>query len=333
MFDKNLISTTKNLLAFSGGIDSTALFFLLLDKDIEFDIAIVDYHLREQSKEEVLYAKELAKKYNKTCHLLNYDKDIFSEKDARDFRYKFFNELIDKNDYESLLTGHQLNDMFEWLLMQFSKGAGLVELIGLQKKEKKDNYTLYRPMLDISKEELQNYLDNKNIKYFIDESNSDTKYKRNYFRKEFSEKFIKEYKDGVKKSISYLQKDIDSLSSTYDKFQFDNIYIAKFNTKDENLMIRFIDQSIKKLGVIVSNSTREEIIKQRIIIISNKISVAIVDNTVWISLYKHNTMDKKFKEKCRILKIPKNIRFYLNTFEKEKFDLFIKKFDDFNRMV
>ena len=48
MFNKELIKTKKNLLAFSAGIDSTALFFLLLDNNIHFDIAIVNYNQRAQ---------------------------------------------------------------------------------------------------------------------------------------------------------------------------------------------------------------------------------------------------------------------------------------------
>jgi len=50
-------SLNKNLLAFSGGVDSSALFFILLEKKIPFDIAIVNYHKREQSKKEVEYGK------------------------------------------------------------------------------------------------------------------------------------------------------------------------------------------------------------------------------------------------------------------------------------
>ena len=57
--DISLLKSSKNLLAFSGGADSTALFFLLLENDIPFDIAIVDYAIREQSKEELLFAQEL----------------------------------------------------------------------------------------------------------------------------------------------------------------------------------------------------------------------------------------------------------------------------------
>ena len=55
---------SKNLLAFSAGVDSTALFFILLQNNINFDIAIVNYNIRKQSKEEVEYAQELAHKHN-----------------------------------------------------------------------------------------------------------------------------------------------------------------------------------------------------------------------------------------------------------------------------
>ena len=64
----------KNLLAFSAGVDSTALFFILLQNNINFDIAIVNYNTREQSQEELAYAKELASTYNLKCHLLNAEK-------------------------------------------------------------------------------------------------------------------------------------------------------------------------------------------------------------------------------------------------------------------
>ncbi|MBI3874028.1 MAG: tRNA lysidine(34) synthetase TilS [Arcobacter sp.] len=201
-----LIATKKNLLAFSGGVDSTALFFILLSLDIPFDIAIVDYNQRESSKDEVKYAQELALKYNKKCFIKIYENEKFSEKSARDFRYVFFTQIIKENGYKSLITAHQLNDKLEWFLMQLSKGAGLPELIGLQELEIREDFTLYRPLLEISKNELLEYLDKNNIKYFTDETNFDPKYKRNFFRQKFSDDFVKLYKDGLKKSFSYLQK-------------------------------------------------------------------------------------------------------------------------------
>ena len=307
MIDTDFIKNKKNLLAFSAGIDSTALFFLLLENNIDFDIAIVDYNLREQSKQEVQYAKELAKRYNKRCYLSIYDKDNFSEKSARDFRYKFFDTIITKYNYDILLTAHQLNDKLEWFFMQLSKGAGVFELIGLETISIRDNYNIFRPLLELSKDELEDYLNRNNYKYFIDETNTDIRYKRNYFRKEFSNKFIKEYKDGVKNSMQYLQNDIDSLTSLYNSFIYKDIYYAKFLKIDHNIMIRYIDQVLKKFGIMISKDTRDEILKQKEIIVSKKIAISIIDNIIWIAPKLDNNMNKKFKEKCRVLKIPKNI--------------------------
>ncbi|HIP13199.1 MAG TPA: tRNA lysidine(34) synthetase TilS [Arcobacter sp.] len=330
MFDLSISTTSKNLLAFSAGVDSSALFFLLIEKNFSFDIVIVDYKQREQSSQEVQYAKDLALKYNKICYTKEYtNTENFNEKDARDFRYKYFNELIKKHSYNTLFTAHQLNDVLEWFFMQLSKGAGLNELIGLQKEELRENYTLHRPLLDISKDELENYLKSKKLKYFIDDTNTDIKYKRNYFRKEFSNKFIDEYKDGIKKSFDYLNNDINSLNNLYKSFTYQDIHIAKFKIYDENIMVRFIDKTIKKMGLIISKSTRDEIIRQKEIIISDKISVSIVNETIYISPFIDKNMDKKFKEKCRVLKIPKNIRPYLFSLEKNSFDTFISKLNQF----
>ena len=180
------IETTKNLLAFSGGIDSTALFFLMIKEDIPFDIAIVNYNQRSQSKDETIYATQLAHKYNKKCFTTIYEDDKkFSEKSARDFRHNFFDEIIKKEKYESLITAHQLNDKCEWFLMQFTKGAGVSELSGMQEISYKNGYKVLKPLLAYTKQQLQDYLDLNNIKYFIDETNKDQKYKRNYFRHNF----------------------------------------------------------------------------------------------------------------------------------------------------
>src|SRR5690606_12191166 len=97
-------------------------------------------------------------------------------------------------------------------LMQLSKGAGLIELLGMSEIEDKEFYKIYRPLLNFSKDELISYLENKNIKYFVDESNIDEKYKRNYFRNSFSNSFLKEFKEGVKSSFNLLHNDLYSLN-------------------------------------------------------------------------------------------------------------------------
>lgn len=313
MIDSSVVEflkSQKNLLAFSAGIDSSALLFLLLEQNIDFDIAIVDYNQREQSKDEVAYAQHLASKYHKQCFTTSYEKQSFSEKDARDFRYDFFEKLVKEHSYDTLLTAHQLNDQLEWFMMQLGKGSGLVELLGMQTFTQKDSYTLVRPLLDSSKDELLEYLEKNEIKYFVDESNIDTKYKRNLIRKEFSNEFLLQYKEGVKKSFEYLNKDQQTLMGKTRKiFEIKEFSLYQFTNM--NSAIRVIDKECKQRGILLSSSTRDEILSQKQIVVSHRLAIAFESNRIYIAPYSRETMPKEFKELCRVNNIPQNIRPYL----------------------
>ena len=305
------IKTKKNLLAFSGGIDSTALFFMMEEVNIPFDIAIVDYNQREQSKDEVIYATQLAHKYQKKCFVSTYpDSMKFSEKEARDFRYEFFDQILIENHYDSLITAHQLNDKLEWFLMQFTKGAGLSELIGMEELNYKNNYQICKPLLSFSKKDLQNYLDELGIKYFIDQSNFDEKYTRNYFRHNFSDRLLEEYEEGIANSLNYLQKDNISLLSGIKEDRYEELAVFTFNN-DLNIGLRFIDKELKKRGFMISKLTRDEIEENKELVISHQIAISIIESKIYIAPVIKLTMDKKFKEKCRVNHIPKNIRPYI----------------------
>ena len=166
----------KNLLAFSAGVDSSALFFLLLENNIKFDIALVNYDTRDNSNVEEQHAKKLAKTHNLICHTIKAPSFTSNfEKNAREFRYDFFSELCINYKYENILTAHQLNDQLEWLLMRLTKGAGVSELVGLEAVSKRVKYTLVRPLLESSKDELLEYIEKNSYPYFIDESNSQDK--------------------------------------------------------------------------------------------------------------------------------------------------------------
>ncbi len=314
------INTSKNLLAFSAGIDSSALFFLLLENGIPFDIAIVNYNQRAQALQEVQYAKDLAKKYNKKCFIkeVNLNTKSNFEKKARDIRYDFFEKIIKENSYKSLITAHQLNDSLEWFLMQLFKGAGLVELLGLKEREEKDDYYLLRPLLQYDKEELLNYLKKNKHKYFIDESNSDFKYTRNKIRSQFSNEFISLYKEGIKKSFTYMKEDLNSLNINIKEVYKEKKLKIFEKHEDDNINIRIIDKVLKTYGVLISAKTRALILKDQHLVVSHKLCINIKNDYIWICPYIEETMDKNFKEKCRINKIPKNIRPYLYSLKKDE---------------
>ena len=310
-----LLSKQKNLLAFSAGVDSSALFFLLINNNIPFDMALVNYGLRKQSREEEQYALDLALKYNLELYTIKAPKwQSNFEANARNFRYKFFHKIIDKEGYSTLLTAHQLNDQLEWFLMRLTKGAGVSELIGLEVlstryTEFNTKYNLVRPILDISKDELIDYLDKNNHKYFIDTSNFEDKYERNRFRKDFSDKLLKEYKNGISKSFKYLKNDKELLLRGINIiFRFKKLMVISLANIE--LKAKGADIGLKELGYLLSSKQREEIIKSNSIVIGGEWAVVYQDEKLYISPFLNISMPKKYKELCRVSSMPIKIRPY-----------------------
>ncbi len=300
-----------NLLAFSHGIDSTALFYILEEAGIKFDLAMVDYNVREQSKSEIKSAKELADKFGKKIYTKSVFLDMSNfEKNAREARYEFFDEICQKFGYENLILAHQFDDKFEWFLMQLSKGAGLKELFGMSELEKRKYFWLVRPLLNLRKKELQNYLDERGLRYFIDETNLKGEFKRSFMRLNFSEPFLDRYFIGVQKSFEFLEADRQILMPNITKIS-DEIFIIK---NDSNA-IRGVDMVAKELNVLLSKAQKDELsanlAKQTSVALSGKIAVGYADTYLLVTPFCKAIMPKIFKEKARILKIPAINRGYL----------------------
>lgn len=330
----------KNLLAFSGGVDSSCLFFLLLREKIDFDLAIVNYGVRKSAKNELKYAKKLAKKYDKKIFILDSPKITRNfESKARRVRFAFFERVILAHNYENLILAHQLNDRFEWLLMQLTKGCGLNSLLGFKSIEKVDfrflggesqidsaldlpldsrqnyrqNYCVVRPMSAISRTEILAFLKKQKITFFIDKSNENEKFKRNYFRAHFGNKLIKNFRRGIVKSFEFLSADFLALYGKSRVLKIEHIFLILRKSCENNLQILFnIDSVAKNLGYVISKNQRDEIVKSgfscvvadKIIIDSNKSAVFVVAK----DLSKAQKHDKKFRDKLRLAQIPPKIR-------------------------
>ena len=300
----------KNLLAFSSGVDSSALFFLLLEAGLSFDIALVNYGVREEAEKEEAHAYALAEKYGIRCFTTKAPlfKSHF-EAEARKFRYGFFEETIDREGYDTLLTAHQLNDQLEWLLMRLSKGAGVSELIGLEEFSERSGYTIVRPLLGYSKEDLIDYLNNNAYPYFIDKSNVDEKYERNYIRKHFSDAMIARYKDGIKRSFSYLREDKKQIEEGIELCAEEKELIAlRLHTKEDK--VRAVDITLKKLGYLLSAAQRNVIAAEDNLVIGGKWAIVYKEKMLYIAPYRTMKMPKTFKEACRIAQVPVKIRPY-----------------------
>lgn len=321
------LKNKKNLLGFSGGADSSALFKLLIDSNIEFDIAIIDYGIRESSKIEVDSAKNLASKFNKLCFVKQAPK--FSknfEANARNFRYEFFREIIEKFNYENLILGHNLNDRLEWFFMMLGNGAGFSELIGLNGESKFYDIKIFRPLINIKKSEIVKFCIENNIEYFEDETNKDLTYKRNYIRHTFSDKFLDKFSEGVIKSFDFMNRE---------KEQFYNIEYEKINNNlfrfyaSNNLVnLKTISIILKKMGYVLNINQRRQIEKNNFIFNINagnlgEFSISKMNEFIYV--FKNIKLDskytKEFKEFARTNKIPLNLRATLFIYSQNLNDL------------
>lgn len=306
----------KNLLAFSGGTDSSALFHLLIKESISFDIAIVNYNTRETSVNETEYALKLAEEYNLTCYTksVNIVSTSNFEMNARNIRYVFFNSLILEHSYDNLITGHNLNDKMEWFLMQMTKGAGIKELFGMEPVSTKDlldtgrTYDIIRPLLSTSKDKILFYLKEKNIEHFFDESNKDEKYKRNYFRKHYVESLVSDFSIGIKRTFEILEEEVKSFNVDLVMIEA-HTYIAT----DLNFVL-VADKLLKKNGYVMSGFERA-ILKDKKELVYRKYNKAYVlsyvDGKIYFTPFlKDIVVPKDFRDSMRIQRIPSKHRAY-----------------------
>lgn len=292
---------------------------MLLENNIPFDIALVNYGTRAQSNKEEALALRLAEQYRLEAYTIKAPQwESHFEANARKFRYDFFETLIRKHGYDTLITAHQLNDQLEWFLMRLTKGAGVSELIGLEPKTMRKtkegkSYTLIRPLLEKTKDELLIYLEANNHPYFIDKSNQDQKFERNRFREEFSYPLIVKYHDGIKRSFAYLHKDKERLESGI-KLIFSREDLRVLKLENSQLRGKAADLALKELGYLLSADQRREIDQKENIVIGGKWAIVYQDHRLYIAPFLTITMPKAFKELCRVSSLPIKIRPY--CFEK-----------------
>lgn len=302
----------KALLAFSGGVDSTALFHLLLENSIVFDIAHVNYHTRPTSDHEALSAQTLAQSHQLHCfvHSCHLSGTNF-EHHAREERYRFFTYLMQKYHYTYLLTAHQLNDRVEWMFMQLTRGCGLPEMLGIKSVDVRNDITILRPLLGHDRQEIEDYLNKHQLKHFIDESNQDEKYTRNRFRHHISTPLMREHAEAIRRSFRYLEEDNNDLIQAIEFNGSDGLFWVN-NPINLRSLLYGVDQHLKSLGILMSSSEKAQLKQEKNGVISRQYTVSIEKNMTFISPYLPNViMDKGFKEECRKLKIHSKLRGYL----------------------
>ena len=184
-FESDLATKNDFVVAVSGGPDSLALSFLAkileIKRLVKVKYFIVDHKLRRESTSEAIYVKKILKNYLINLEILSWNgakpkKNIQSI--ARDKRYELLISRAKKYKIKNILLGHHLDDLFENFFLRILRGSGLNGLISLDKKTKKNEVNLIRPLINVDKKDLI-YISKKIFESYVDDpTNQDDKYKR-----------------------------------------------------------------------------------------------------------------------------------------------------------
>lgn len=192
----------------SAGPDSMALvdmLFKIREKySLNLVVAHVNHNLREQSVQEEEYLRNYCEK-NKImfeCMMITEYGDDNFHNEARNIRYNFFEKVVYKYHANYLMTAHHGDDLVETVLMRITRGSNLNGYSGFKKVVDKDGYQIVRPLLDYTKQELEEYDKANHIMYYIDDSNAKDKYTRNRYRK-YVLPFLKEEDSNI--HLKYLK--------------------------------------------------------------------------------------------------------------------------------
>ena len=181
--------TDKIALGLSGGVDSIALFHLLVTKYKESYKELVAFHinhgLREQSYEEAEFVENFVKNYNvkfykKELNMNELARDSHTSEEmlARKLRYEAFEEMASLEGGVKLITAHQVEN----ILMRLLSGRSMDYNLMIEEETTIGKLSVYRPLLNVLKSDLEQYADKNDLKYYVDSTNFDTDYTRNNIR-------------------------------------------------------------------------------------------------------------------------------------------------------
>lgn len=258
------------LVAVSGGPDSMCLLNSLYNlkdklKIKKIAIAHVNHMLRSEAEEETQYVKRFAELKNIDFFVkyvdikkISENNKIGEEEAGRKERYKFFEEISQKINANKIAIAHNYNDNAETVLMHLMRGAGISGLSGI-KPFREEKYI--RPIIKCSREEIEQYCEEKGLNPKYDESNKNNLYTRNRIRNQLipfiKEKFNPNIIDTLNRVSSVVMEEENYIENVINN-EYKNILknretnkieidVKKFNKLDKYIKSRMVLYIIKEL--------------------------------------------------------------------------------------
>ena len=227
----------KIIVSASGGLDSTALLFLVHSiNNYKVIVAHVDHAIREDSIKDKMFVKSLCMDlkiqfFSKTLNPNSKHKKDSPEQWAREKRYEYLKNLCTKTKSDWIMTGHHCNDNAETVLMNLSRQSGVTGLSGIPQK----NGKIIRPLLSFDKKALCDFVERVGLSFKNDSTNYDISIPRNFIRKKVIKPWdlkVPSLIKGIYKSTQFFNEWKQSLDHVLIKF-----IISKLNISNERIDI------------------------------------------------------------------------------------------------
>lgn len=239
----NLIeSGDKVVLGVSGGPDSISMLTILneLKEKLNFEIVVahINHGIRENAKKDEEYVKNFCDKLGIKCYVLHENvkelaknEKIGLEEAGRKVRYKFFNEIFEKENAKKIGIAHNKNDNGETIIMNILRGSGISGIKGIEPK----NGVYIRPLIEISRDEIEEF--SKNLNPCHDESNDENEFTRNkirnilipYIKKEFNPNII----EGLDR-LGQIAREEEEFIEKETKKSYENVILKEININLSN---------------------------------------------------------------------------------------------------
>src|SRR5699024_2650660 len=156
---------------------------------------------------------------------------------ARKMRYQFFLEQMQEQEADYLALGHHADDQIETMLMEMVRTADSSSLSGIPVRRTFGNGLLIRPLLCVTKSEIESYCTVNNIIPKIDPSNKETTYTRNYYRK-YIVPLLKEKNNNLPTTIQHLSESLTDDEKFLKQEAIKIVdYIATFHEKSHEVSL------------------------------------------------------------------------------------------------
>lgn len=238
---KMLSNEDKVLVGLSGGPDSVCLLHILRQFPVKLYIAHLNHGLRgEEADKDQEFCLELGKRlgipvFTKKVRIKR------SEDSARKARYKFLEETAHKIGANRIALGHNADDQVETVLMRLLRGTGVKGLAGIPPVRKHGDLLIIRPLINVWREEILNYLKKRSISYRIDSSNLKTDFFRNRIRHRLIP-YLKRYNPNIKGVLLNLGNNMAMLNEDFNTFMEQEIVKRYMDRIGMGLSARHIDE-------------------------------------------------------------------------------------------